>query len=213
MGRLIRKLLLVAALSATLLSAFSSSAAAQQGAAEAYSLMAVQNRRHFGTHEFAVFGGLLPMDAFSKGATLSGSYTIHFSTLFAWEVFHALNSFHYDGDLKDDLDAFELDPTPFEVVDRVFTTNLLFKPVYWKGAWLNDSVIHGEFYGIIGGGYGLFTRSERPAFDVGLGMRLYLSELFSLRLDVRHHLFVKDSVFDFELHDEIWIGLGIAVAL
>lgn len=180
---------------------------------DTYALMAVQDRQHFGTHELAVNLGLLPLDAFTKGATVGGSYTLHFSPLFGWEIVNFLYSFPYDAKLKDELAAFDLDTTPFEVAERIATTNLLFKPVYWKGAWLNDSIIHGELFAVAGGGVGWFTRSTRPAVDVGIGARVYLSELLSVRLDIRQHWFFKDSVLDFDLDDELWIGLGLGLTL
>lgn len=180
---------------------------------DSYALVAVQDRHYFGTHELGVTAGLLPLDAFTKGVTVGGNYTLHFSPLFGWEVINYLYSIQYDSSLREDLDAFDLDVTPFEVVKHIATTNLVFKPVYWKGALLNDMVIHGELYGVVGAGMGWFTRSRRPAVDIGVGVRIYLSELFSMRLDVRHHWFFEDAILDFELEDELWIGLGFGLTL
>jgi outer membrane beta-barrel protein len=189
-------------------------ALAQEAAGEAYAPVAVQNRLHTYTNEFAVFVGVLPMDAFRKGITLSGSYTLHLSDLFAWEVIHGFNSFHVDTSLSEDLAAFDLAPTPFEVLNLMVTSNLVFKPVYWKGAWLNDSLIYGELLLLVGGGYGWFTRSSKPLFDLGLGMRLFLSRVFSIRLDIRHHMFFDDSVFNSpDLHHELWTGLGVSLSI
>lgn len=189
--------------------------AAQDGeeVGAAYAVMAVQNRRYGGTNELLVQGGLLPLDAFTKGGTLSGSYTFHFSNLVAWEVIHFVQSFHYDTDLRDRLATFELEETPFEVVERIATSSLVWKPIYWKGAFLNDSILHGEFFGLVGGGIGIFTRSERPAVNLGVGTRVFLNEWFSVRIDIRHHWFFQDSVLDFNLHDELFLGLGIAATL
>ena len=63
------------------------SAAAQDEEVEdsqSYASLAVQNRRYGSVHEITAFFGVLPLDAFTKGITLSGAYTIHFSELVAW---------------------------------------------------------------------------------------------------------------------------------
>ncbi len=178
-----------------------------------YASMVVQNRKYKATNEISLFFGTLPLDAFTKGLTLSGSYTMHLSDIWAWEVVHGFESFHVDTSLKEDLEAFGVQPTPFEVLNRFITSNIVFKPVYWKGAWLNDKMLHGELFLVGGGGYGWFTRSQRAAVDFGIGMRFYLGNTIWVRLDIRHNVFFNDSVFDnLDLHHEIWSGLGVSIA-
>lgn len=185
-----------------------------ESSGQIYAARAVQNRVHQGDHELTVAVGALPLDAFTKGLTLSGAYTIHFSELIGWEIVQFYHSFPLGTDLKDQLASFELEPTPFEVVEDFVTTNLVIKPVYWKGALLNDELIYGEIFFVLGGGYGFFTRSERAAVDFGMGLKLYTGPVFSFRLDLRHVSFFRDSIFDdFDLENEIWIGLGISLTL
>ncbi len=178
-----------------------------------YASMVVQNRTYSSPNELTVYFGTLPLDAFTKGVTLSGSYTMHLSELFAWEIVHGYDSFHVDTSLKDDLAAFGVAPTPFEVLKYYVTSNVVFKPIYWKGAWLNKKMIHGELFLVAGGGYGWFTRSQRAAVDAGLGMRFYLGQTLWVRLDVRHNVFFNDSVFkNLDLHHELWAALGVSLA-
>jgi outer membrane beta-barrel protein len=179
---------------------------------QAYASMAVQNRLFTQTGEISAFVGLLPMDAFTKGLTLSGAYTHHFSDLWAWEAVHYFYSFHIGTGLRDDLKAFDLGPTPFEVVDQMLTSNAVFTPIYWKGAVGNRSLIHGEFFLLLGAGYAWFTHSNRPAIDLGLGIRVYASRLFSFRVDVRHHTFFNDKIYEFNLNHELWTGAGTSLS-
>jgi len=178
-----------------------------------YSSTAVQNRIHGGDYELSVYGGILPLDAFEKGATLGAAFTVHFSELIAWEVVNYQHSFSFDTDLRDELQALTdpLAPTPFEVVQDFILTNLLIKPVYWKGAFLNRDLIFGEFMFVLGGGYGFFTRSNRFVLDVGLINRLYLTEWLSVKLDTRYMMFFRDNVFNFDIQDEVWVALGVSV--
>ena len=193
------------------------SAAAQDEEVEdsqSYASLAVQNRRYGSVHEITAFFGVLPLDAFTKGITLSGAYTIHFSELVAWEVVQFTHSFPVDTSLSSDLEAFDLSPTPFEIVENYVTSSLMWKPVYWKGAFLNDSVLYGELFLLVGGGYGWFTRSNRAAIELGGGIRLYTGPLISFRLEIRYLGFFDDSVFnDLDLHNELWTGLGVSLSL
>jgi outer membrane beta-barrel protein len=176
---------------------------------QGYASMAVQNRMYTQTGELSAFVGFLPMDAFTKGLTLGGGYTHHFSDQWAWEVAQYFYSFHIYTSLRDDLKAQDVEPTPFEVVNQMVTSNAVFKPVYWKGSVSNQSLIQGEFLLVAGAGYAWFTRSRRMLVDLGLGVRVYASRLISFRLDVRHHTFFKDTIFKhLKLDHELWMGLG-----
>lgn len=203
-----RAMTLILALAA-LSQSFAGSAAAQSAEEEvAYDSRAVQNRHYSGTHELALFGGILPLDAFTKGITIGGGYTWHINDTWAWEVVNYNYSFPFDTDLKAKLDPFDLEPTPFEVLEHLITTNLLIKPIYWKGAFFGDSIIHGEIGFLVGGGVGIYSRSQRAAVDFGLSFRFYLERWLSLRLEARHNLFFSDSLNSIQLDNELWVGLG-----
>ena len=182
-------------------------------AEEDYSAMVVQNRRFDPTHEFGVAVGWLPLDAFTKGVSVSGSYTLHFSGSWAWEVAQFYYSLQYDTDLASELTAFDLAPTPFEVVNYFVTSSAVWKPLYWKGSWLNSTLSYGELFLVMGGGYGWLTRSARPAVDLGGGFRVYGNELFSFRLDIRYLMFFGDQILEnWDVKDELWIGLGTSLS-
>ena len=178
-----------------------------------YSSVVVQNRRFDPTHELNLTVGMLPMDAFTKGITASGSYTLHFSHFFAWEIIQFAYSFQYDTSLRQELEVYDLRPTPFEVLDFYASTNAVFKPLYWKGSWNNESLLHGEFYVNTGLAYGWFTRSQRPGLDLGVGVRLFTSELVSFKFNARYLMFLGDNVLEnFNLKDELWLGLGASLS-
>ncbi|MEM1348915.1 MAG: outer membrane beta-barrel domain-containing protein [Myxococcota bacterium] len=177
----------------------------------AYSELVVQNRKYDPTHEFTVSVGTLPLDAFKKGFTVSGAYTLHFSDKFAWEIVQGSYSFPFDAALNAELDAFNLSPSPFEVVEYFVTSNAIFKPVYWKGSVLNDRLLYGELYLSAGGGYAWLTRSERPVVDLGGGLRLFTSESLSFRVSTRYMLLPALDLDNFDIRQELWIGLGTSL--
>ncbi|MDX9720755.1 MAG: outer membrane beta-barrel domain-containing protein [Myxococcota bacterium] len=179
-----------------------------------YSSMVVQNRKHLGTHEFDVSVGLLPLDAFTKGLTIGASYTLHFTEHIAWELAQFNYAFHWDTDLKDDLRALDVRETPFEVIDFFAMSNFVLKPLYWKGSWFNESLLYGELFFVLGGGYVWRTASSLPAVDIGTGFRLHVSEPISLRFDARYLLMVDSALFEsFDVKDDLWISLGFSVSI
>lgn len=185
----------------------------EESSERSYSSVVVQNRKFDPTHEFTVTGGVLPLDAFAKGITASGSYTLHFTRHTAWEVVQFSYSFPVQTDLNDKLASFDIQPTPFELLEYYLSSNVVFKPVYWKGSWMNSSLIHGEFLFTLGGAYGWFTNSQQPGASIGTGFRLWGSEVLSFRLDTRYLAFASGlGGGEFEISDEIWVGLGTSLS-
>ena len=181
--------------------------------ASPYSAVVIQNRKHDPTHEFTLGVGMLPLDAFRKSVTASGAYTLHFTPHVAWEVAQFYYSFHYDTSLNAELEAFDLQPTPFEVLDFFLMSNFLYKPLYYKGSWNNRRLVYGEIYLAAGGGYGWFTRSAKPGVDLGIGFRLYAGRILSFKFDVRYNLFFNEKLFEnFQTEEELHLGLGTSLA-
>lgn len=185
----------------------------QAVAEQDYSALVVQNRLYDPTHEFTVSLGWLPLDAFTKGVSASGSYTLHLSESWAWEAIHFTYSLQYDTELASELEAFNVAPTPFEIVDYFASSSVIWKPLYWKGSWLNSSILYGELFFALGGAYAWLTRSQRPGIDVGGGFRVYTGGLFSFRFDVRYLMFFGDQIFEqFDVKDELWLGFGTSIS-
>lgn len=214
--RVLERLCLSIVLAGMLLGVAPSIAAADEGDeadASSYSSAVVQNRKYDPTHEFTGTIGVLPLDAFAKGITTSGSYTLHFTPQVAWEVAQFSYSFQVQTDLNDKLAAFDIEPTPFELLEYYLASNFVFKPLYWKGSWLNTGLSYGELLLTAGPAFGWFTRSSRPGVSVGTGFRVFGSQLLSFRLDARYLLFA--SGFDggeFDVKDELWLGLGTSLS-
>jgi len=174
-------------------------------------ILAVQNRLHTMRHEYSAWIGSLPMDAFTKGVTFTGAYTLHFSDLLAWEVAQFTYSVPVETRLQEELANLPqpVGPTPFEVVQYYGTSNIVVKPIYGKFALLNRSLIYQEMYASAGGGYGKMTITGRPVLDIGAGMRFYSGRLVSFRLDVRDYMFITQGATD----NELWVAAGISIGM
>ena len=178
-----------------------------QTQAEGLDKVAVQNRQHAITHEISAWIGTLPIDAFKKGLTFSGAYTLHFTDLLAWEIGQFTYSYGIETDLNAELENLSVGPTPFEVVRYYVTSNLMFKPIYQKMAALNKALIYGELFIVVGGGYAWLTNHGRPIIDVGAGMRVYAGRFVSFRVDIRDLMLVTTG----DVKNEIWIALAVCL--
>lgn len=170
----------------------------------------VQQRQHAMRHEYTGWVGTLPMDAFTKGITFSGGYTFHLNEAFAWEVGQFTWSMPVDTALADELAALAqpVSATPFERVESMFTSNVVFKPLYGKHAVLNRGIVYSDLLFALGGGVGWMTLSRRPLVDVGVGWHVFLGRHVSLRVDVRDAVLITEG----DRQNELWVATGLSVS-
>ncbi len=183
-------------------------AAAEAGYGEGGRVYAVQKKGYQLKHELYGSLGVLPMDAFYKGITLGGGYTYHFSNNLAWEAFQVVFSNNIDTGLKNDLqDDFSVEPSAFREVKMLVNSNIVFVPVYGKMSWLNRQVIQMELYLTGGPGIAQYKEYEREgasgygtkhkyyfSANFGIGLRFFINERFSVRLDMRDYMNFVDGV-------------------
>jgi outer membrane beta-barrel protein len=154
------------------------------------SAVVIQNRKFKMAHEFTLQGGTLPLDAFVKGVTATGRYTLHFDDFHAWEIAAGSYSFHIDTGLKQQLiENFAVQPQSLPAVQLVLDSNYVLKPFYGKLALFNRTLLYAELFLLAGATATYWTDGTwRPGPDVGAGIRFFVSEWFSLRADLRHAL-------------------------
>jgi outer membrane beta-barrel protein len=148
----------------------------------------IQNRKFKMAHEFTIEGGTLPLDAFFKGVTLSGRYTLHFDDFSAWEIAAGTYSFNLDTGLKDQLiNNFGVQAEALPTLLLVVDSNYVMKPFYGKLALFNRTLLYAELF-LVGGATVTYWSdgSFRPGPDFGAGMRFFVTEWFSVRADIRH---------------------------
>jgi outer membrane beta-barrel protein len=178
---------------------------------EQMATFAVQKRKYRLGHELNVQLGTLPLNAFTKGVTLGGSYTYHFTDTWAWEIAQFIYSFGVDTDLKDQLlNNFMVQPTQIESVNFIGASNVLLKPLYGKYSLTNKWVVHTEAFIEAGFAFAKYINPGvfRYGFDAGLGFRLFLQKYTSLRLDVRDYVFFKGK----SPQNELYIALSLALS-
>jgi outer membrane beta-barrel protein len=163
-----------------------SATARAQDEMESGRVIAVEQRPFRMVHEFAVGAGILPMDALYKGFSLGGSYTLHLTDLWSWEAI----DFHYSADVDSGTDVtlarrWSVAPTNQPQIQYLAASHVIFSPLFGKLAFFNRAILYAEAFLSFGGGIAHFTDGFRPQLSVGPGIRLFLSQRVSTRLDVR----------------------------
>lgn len=157
---------------------------------------AVQERAFRMNHELALGLGLLPLDAFYKGVTAQVGYTYHFTDHFGWQVGRGAYSYSLKTGLRSQLERdFGVLPTVFDEVEWLVGSDVLWSPLYGKTTFMNRSVLHGEFLGLLGGTVFKFNTGFKPAVNVGVGGRLYANRHVSFRLEVTNNVVLSTKPF------------------
>jgi outer membrane beta-barrel protein len=183
-----------------------------QEAEEVGAPTAIQERAYVMMHEIDVTGGLLPLDPFTKGAFVGGSYVAHFSDFFAWEVARGGYNFGLKTDLRTQLERdFGILPTAFDAPQFFAGSDLLIKPFYGKMSVTNRWVVHAELFFLIGGTFFKYTAATdfRLGPTVGVHARIFLNKVFSVRLGFDEH--VLFSLRDGKLSNVMALSLSIGL--
>jgi outer membrane beta-barrel protein len=200
-----------------------SASAQSAGYGEGGKVYAVQKKGYQLKHELHGAVGVLPMDAFYKGVTFGGGYTYHFSHHFAWEAIQFLYSSNIDTGLKDKLrslpEPYSSEPLVFREVKMLANSNIVFVPLYGKMSWLNRKVVQTELYLTAGPGIAAYRQFERVGAEgyaeetkyffsanFGMGVRVFLNNHFSCRLDLRDYMNFIDGTVD----NAAYFGLGLS---
>jgi outer membrane beta-barrel protein len=181
---------------------------------EGGTLYAIQNRKHVLNHEFTLAVGTVPMDAFYKGLTGTFQYTYHFDDSWAWEIVSFTYSDNIWTSLRTELETnwkTKAAEGTIKQLNYFGDSNLVWKPLYGKLAYLNRSLVYGEFF--VTGGPAVAKYDLPGAYlggNAGIGFRVHLSQHFSTRLDLRYYRFQRlDKLKDND--NVLFINLGLSL--
>lgn len=180
------------------------------------SVSAVQERWFRLQHEIDLSVGVLPLDPFSKGLYAQAGYTVHFTDAFAWQVVRGAYVYSAKTDLRTQLERdFGILPNAFEEILFFAGTDLMWTPLYGKLSVLNRWMVHGELFLMAGATVFKFTNdpglfSLRPGVSVGGGARIFVTQYFSVRLDVTDNVVVPIGAKATGIGNVVTITLNLA---
>lgn len=151
-------------------------------------VVAVDNKKFNPVHDFTLLAGSMPLDAFYKAYDFGFSYTYGWKNYLRWEVINASITTTTDTGLKKDLIE-NYGATPVGILDSIksiYTTNLVYTPIYSKNLFMNDSIIRGELSFVGGGGIVTFKSGDRGnLYGGGIILRYFHTPALSYKLDTR----------------------------
>lgn len=172
---------------------------------QAEKLPVMQNRKYQMQHEIAFAVGTLPTDAYFKGLTVGAGYTLHLTEDLAWEIVNFNYSFDFDSHVKQQVLTLAVpkpgQPLSFPQITWFAATHLVVEPLYGKEALGNNSLVHMEVFFLLGPAVvsQISCSAECPAIstatysfglDVGVGLRLHLTPVTSVRVDLGDLIYV-----------------------
>jgi len=182
----------------------------------------IQRRVYDMNHELGLGWAYMPLDPYYKGYGLSLSYTYHFNSFFALELFRVGGLAPFDTSLKTKvLQTVPESAQHFRSISLFENTNVLFRMLYGKQSLLNRAVLHFEMFGSLGGSLLFYTERaiwkgiKNYRFDLGatfgLGFRFWMNPKWSVRVDLQDMISVMEiSGASIPLDSNILIGLSIA---
>ncbi len=156
-------------------------------------------------HEFTLFSGVIPNDEFFSYYPIGGRWDYYFAEDFAVEAWGSY-LVTVNSDLKDFLEQNTLYNILVEIpqtLNWLAGVDVLWSPIHGKIGLFTDKLSHFDFHVAFGAGaiattiVDEETRLEESKIDVsgniGLGVRFYLSEALSLRLDYRQYAYPAET--------------------
>lgn len=179
----------------------------EQEPAREHRLAVLQNRKYVLRHELSFLVGTLPVNPYYKGLTGTAAYTWHMTEWLAWQVGQFTYSYNFDTSLKREVMRFGIGrdnpQEEFPEINWFAASHLVLKPLYGKQAWLNTDNVHLEAFVQAGPAFVSRSDLQQPvAFgaDVGAGLRLWLSQAASFRLDVGELFYLVEGTPQFAFH-------------
>lgn len=182
-------------------------------------------------HELTLSLTSLPLNPYYKGYGLTVAYTVHLSQVWALELFRVGISFNLDTSLKRKIIEQTAGlPTPasakdFPAVVVFENTNLILKVLYGKHTALNRPVIHWEIFTTFGAALAISNPYNVTKIDMslanfdlgvngGIGFRIWMSESWSFRVDIRDTLlfWTINKLTEFPNESVVEISAGFALS-
>lgn len=154
-------------------------------------------------HEFTLFSGVIPNDAFNDYFPIGGRYTYFFAEDFGVEVQGA-----YLIGVSSELDTFLDESFKGSVKVEVKQTlqwhagaDFIWSPIHGKLGIFTDKLAHFDMYMAFGAGalgtevnlLGDTKGKVDIAGNLGLGMRFFLTEALALRFDYRQYFYAAEG--------------------
>lgn len=165
-----------------------------------------------GRHELSVQGGLYAADLLSSSYLLTAAYTFHFTEHLAIEA-----SFGYTR-AQSKLVRIVEDETSFTALRLntpvyLYQGHLLWTLAYGKLRWFEGGISRFDLNFAIGGGVTDNQSAQGITGSAGLGLKLYFTEWFAVRVDLRDQVLSQELIGHAQIVNNLAATLGLSLFL
>lgn len=173
-------------------------------------------KRHYGMGtEIYLDVGAMVLDPFTKTFAPTLGWTAHFGDHVAWEIVNGTyipRPFSLRTNLRQQLeDSFGILSGAFKRPQLFATTAIVWTPLYGKFSVFNRKLLYADLSFTLGAGVARYYEDDvLPIFPIvmgGIGLRFYLNELWSVRVDVRDYVWFRGL----PPSNDLYVALGIAL--
>ncbi len=159
-------------------------------------IVAITVRPYVLNKELGVYFSYLPLDHFNHFQIFGLNYQNYFNDYLAWEIFNVGQSQAISTGLEERLvTEFGALPETSDTLESIYSTNLVYTPIYMKHVYRRTQIKYGDLSFILGGGQGHFKKnSQVNFFQFGFSSRFIGQEGFNLKLDTRYMVFLQSSI-------------------
>ncbi|MCB0308319.1 MAG: outer membrane beta-barrel domain-containing protein [Bdellovibrionales bacterium] len=178
-------------------------------------------------HEFSLDGGLIVDNQFLFYQLLQPRYTFHLRESIGFELSFG-KAFHQERAIIDALKDVQCDPDnnpstptvdcsvaldpPPDPLKNMYFANIIWSPIYGKFSIFSKKIYHFDIYMLAGGGMFDNERSNRFAFNVGAGAKVFVNDWFAVRVDFRNITVREGAPFNQIVNNRIY-SLGVSAFL
>ena len=166
----------------------------------------VRNKYFYKTNklEIGATTGVMPYDSEVNHFMVGGKATWHLSDHFGWEIADIQYGMpSVTTDIRDKVNGKSLTNVQFSQIGLLATTNLLVSPIYGKIRFFGSQVLYFDIYTVVGAGFAntktiklshtdpketTVRQGMEPAFDFGLGLKIFTSDALALLIDLRDYV-------------------------
>lgn len=175
-------------------------------------------------HEFSLGGAINADNQFLLYEYLDARYTFHFREALSFEA-HYARAFSQNKAIVNDLAnipcppgvpsgtscAVTLNPPP-DPTKNMYFGNLVWSPIYGKFSIFSKKIYHFDVYLVAGAGMFDNERSNRFAFNVGIGTKIYVNNWFAVRFDLRNITVKEGAPFNHIINNRT-MAVGVSFFL
>lgn len=70
----------------------------------------------------------------------------------------------------------------------------VWSPAHFKLRAGEKSIVHGDLFFTVGGGYSFHRSIQGGTFDAGVGLKLYPNKYFAVRFDIRDYVIIQEAI-------------------